>query len=237
MARLLQRVTVAAVLLTACQLRHEPSPPSPSPARTSAQASALTKPNWNRRLLQAAENSEYEVALVALQHGASPNARGFFKMSPLLWAVSKHNLPLVKLLLDYDADPNQAKKDDVTPIFLATVFPPPDVDDLSIADLLVERGADVNRRSDTQDTPMIWVAFYGHVPIAKFLLQHGATEASRRHDFISYQPGSNKTIECRLTIATLFSLRHAAATVLILFAAAAGTRFVTADFWYRTTNW
>jgi ankyrin repeat protein len=174
MAHFLRRVAVAAVLLTACQLQHEPSSPPPSPARTSAQASAPTKPNWNRRLLQAAENSEYEAALVALQHGASPNARGSYEMSPLLWAVSKHNLPLVKLLLDYDADPNQPKKDGVTPIFLATVHPPPDVDDLSIADLLVERGADVNRRSHTHDTPLIWVAFYGHVPIAKFLLQHGA---------------------------------------------------------------
>ncbi len=174
MARFLRRVAVGALLLTACQIRHEPSPPLPSPARTPAQASTLTKPNWNRRLLQAAENSEYDAALVALQHGALPNARGFFKMSPLLWAVSKHNLPLVKLLLDYGADPNQPKKDGVAPILLATVFPPPDVDDLSIADLLVERGADVNRRTDTHDTPLIWVAFYGHVPIAKFLLQHGA---------------------------------------------------------------
>jgi ankyrin repeat protein len=75
-------------------------------------------------------------------------------MSPLLWAVSKHNLPLVKLVLDYDADPNQPKKDGVTPIFLATVFPP-DVNDLFIANLLVERGADVNRRSDTHDTALI----------------------------------------------------------------------------------
>jgi len=171
MARFVQEVAVASVLLTACQLPHEPSSPSPSPAQRSAQASALTRPNWNRRLLQAAENSEYEAALVALKHGASPNARGFYKMSPLLWAVSKHNLPLVKLLLDYGADPNQPKKDGATPVFLATVFPPPDVNELSIANLLVERGADVNRRGDT---PLIWVGFYGHVPIAKFLLQHGA---------------------------------------------------------------
>ena len=174
MARLVQRVAVAAALLTACQLPQEPSPPSPSPEQMSAQASAPRKPNWNRRLLQAAENSEYEAALVALQHGASPNARGFFKMSPLLWAVSKHNLPLVKLLLDYDGDPNQPNEDGVTPIFLATNFPPPDVNDLSIANLLVERGADVNRLNHTRDTPLIWVGFYGHVPIAKFLLEHGA---------------------------------------------------------------
>ena len=106
MARLVRRVAAAAALLNACQLPQESSPPSPSPAQMSDQASALGKPNWNRRLLEAAENSEYEAALVALQHGASPNARGFFKMSPLLWAVSKHNLPLVKLLLDYDGDPN-----------------------------------------------------------------------------------------------------------------------------------
>jgi len=173
MARFLQKVAVAALLLTACQLPQEPSPQSPSPAQISAQA-ALRKPNWNRRLLQAAENSDYEAALGALQHGASPNARGFYKMSPLLWAVSKHNLPLVKLLLDYGSDPNQPKKDGVTPIFLTTAIRSPDVNDLSITKLLVERGADVNRRDDTHGTPLIWVGFYGHVPIAEFLLEHGA---------------------------------------------------------------
>jgi ankyrin repeat protein len=110
MARLVRRVAVAAALLTACQLPQEPSMRSPSPAQISAQASAPRKPNWNRRLLQAAEDSEYEPALVALQHGASPNARGFFEMSPLLWAVSKHNLPLVKLLLDYDANLTSQRK-------------------------------------------------------------------------------------------------------------------------------
>src|SRR6266480_211923 len=174
MARFLRRVAVGALLLTACQIRHEPSPPLPSPARTPAQASTLTKPNWNRRLLQAAENSEYDAALLALQHGASPNARGFFKMSPLLWAVSKHNLPLVKLLLGYGADPNQPKKDGVAPILLATVFPPPDVDDLSIADLLVERGADVNRRTDTHDTPLIMAERKHHEDMISFLTSHGA---------------------------------------------------------------
>jgi len=111
MPHFFQGVVVAAAVLTGCQVRHETPPPSPSPLRTSTTSSAPAKPNWNQRLLQAAEKSDYEAALAALQHGASPNARGFFDMSPLLWAVSKHNFEIVKLLLDSGANPDQPKKD------------------------------------------------------------------------------------------------------------------------------
>jgi ankyrin repeat protein len=133
-----------------------------------------TKPNWNSRLLSAAKAGDYDAASEALRHDASPNARGFYDMSPLLWAVSRHDLPMAMLLLDRGADPNQPKKDRVTPIFLATVFPPADADDLSLATLLVERGADVTRPSEDRQTPLLWAAFYGHVRIADFLVQHGA---------------------------------------------------------------
>ena len=124
--------------------------------------------------LERAKAGDYDAASEALRHDASPNARGFYDMSPLLWAVSRHDLPMAMLLLDRGADPNQPKKDRVTPIFLATVFPLPGAEDLSLATLLVERGADVTLPGEDRQTPLSWVAFYGHVRVADFLVQHGA---------------------------------------------------------------
>jgi ankyrin repeat protein len=137
-------------------------------------------------------------------------------MSPLLQAVSRHDTAMATLLLDHGADPNQPKKDGVTPVFLATVFPPKDARDLSLATLLVERGADVTRPGESRQTALEWVAFYGHVPIADFLVRHGAdvnavaplwadtaiygrATAPRRHDCISYRSWSNEAIDFRLT--------------------------------------
>jgi len=162
------------LLVAACQVQQPTSPSRPAKLSPPSRSVTASKPNWNARLLRAAKAGDYDAVNEALRHDASPNARGFYNMSPLLWAVSRHNLPMAKLLLDRGADPNQPKKDGVTPIFLATVFPPADADDLSLAALLVERGADVARPGEDRQTPILWVAFYGHVRIADFLVQHGA---------------------------------------------------------------
>ena len=93
--------------------------PSQSPAATipaSARRIAAEKPSWNARLLLAAKTGDDAGTREALRHGASPNARGFYDMSPLLWAVSQHHYTTATLLLDRGANPNQPKKDRVTPI-------------------------------------------------------------------------------------------------------------------------
>jgi ankyrin repeat protein len=158
---------------TACQ--HE-QPPTPVPAKTASPGHGIAakKPNYDAELLLAAKTGDYIGAQQALRRGASPNTRGFYDMSPLLWAVSRNDLRMATLLLDHGADSNQPKKDGVTPIFLATVFPPKDARDLSLATLLVERGADVTRPAENGQTALEWVAFYGHLPIAQFLVEHGA---------------------------------------------------------------
>jgi ankyrin repeat protein len=174
MARQLLNAILICIFASACQNQKA----FPRPQHTNVPASApmvrAVKPNWNARLLQAAKIGDYEAVADALRHGASPNTRGFYDMSALLEAVSRHDTAIATLLLDHGADPNQPKKDGVTPIFLATVFPPTDARDLSLAALLVERGADVTRPGADGQTPLLWVAFYGHVPIADFLVQHGA---------------------------------------------------------------
>jgi ankyrin repeat protein len=158
---------------TACQ--HQ-QPTKAIPAKTAASANDIfaKKPTYDAELLFVAKTGDYAGAQQALRRGASPNARGFYHMSPLLWAVSRHDLRMATLLLDQGADPNQPKKDGVTPVFLATVFPPREATDLTLATLLVERGADVSRPGKEGQTALEWVAFYGHVPIAEFLVQHGA---------------------------------------------------------------
>jgi hypothetical protein len=162
------------VFASGCQTQQAP----PRVPHTNVEApdpvARAVKPDWNARLLEAAKVGDYQVAVDALRHGASPNTRGFYDMSPLLQAVSRHDTAMATLLLDHGADPNQPKKDGVTPVFLATVFPPKDARDLSLATLLVERGADVTRPGESRQTALEWVAFYGHVPIADFLVRHSA---------------------------------------------------------------
>jgi ankyrin repeat protein len=90
-------------------------------------------------------------------------------MSPLLWAVSQHHYTTAAFLLDHGADPNQPKKDLVTPVGIAAP-----VGDLAMTTLLVERGADVNRPDENGQTPLFWVAFYGHLSVADYLVRRGA---------------------------------------------------------------
>jgi uncharacterized protein len=168
MARFLPKTLLLLLLATACQ-HQQLSKPVPSQGAPLTHRALPKKPNYNAALLLAAKAGDYAGAQQLLRRGASPNARGFYDMSPLLQAVFRHDLQIARLLLDHGADPNQPKKDLVTPVSIAA-----QLGDLPMTTLLVERGADVNRADKDGQTPLLWVAFYGHLAVADYLVQHGA---------------------------------------------------------------
>jgi ankyrin repeat protein/mono/diheme cytochrome c family protein len=96
------------------------------------------------------------------------DARGPEGSTPFMFAALYGDVPYLARLLDLGADPN--RQNDVHASALLWV-----ARDLAKTRLLVERGADVNVRSDDRRTPLMVAARRpGGAPIVKYLLDHGA---------------------------------------------------------------
>ena len=127
----------------------------------------------NARLFEAVKNDDFAGAEKALLKGTSPNALGYYSMTPLLWT---QGFRTAELLLDHGADPNRSNKGGVTPVRLAAQN-----GDMALTTLLVEHGAEVNSRDSIGQFPLLWVAFYGYIEIADYLIQHGADVNAHDH--------------------------------------------------------
>ena len=94
--------------------------------------------------------------------------------TPLLYAVAANNPLQVQFLLDRRADPNRRSKDGDCPLFHAVLK-----GNLLIVQTLVRYGANVNARQPDGSTvlltlPELGLPYEMEMPIASFLLQHGA---------------------------------------------------------------
>lgn len=85
----------------------------------------------------AAKGGALRSAAELLAAGADMNARDQRSLTPLLWAIEQHNLPMVKLLLDHGATPTMTDDSGrIAPLSLAT-----DDRQKDIVALLKQRGA------------------------------------------------------------------------------------------------
>lgn len=123
------------------------------------------------RLLFAIDSENLSLLDSCLQHGADVNARDHFGATALILAVNKGNRALVEKLLDAGADVNLARSQYYKSTPLMETAPK---NDTVIAKLLLEKGASVEPRDSFGDTALNWAAYYGHQPLAKLLLDHGA---------------------------------------------------------------
>lgn len=122
-------------------------------------------------------NNEFEMIEYLLKHGADVNAREhyFDGDSPLMLAVGKNNLDLVKLLVEHGANPNIKYIDEVgdtegyTPFLLAIQN-----NNFDMVKLLVEHGANVNSEADCGDTPLSLAVERNNFEMVKYLVEHGA---------------------------------------------------------------
>lgn len=101
-----------------------------------------------------------------LQNGAKPNLLSDGS-TPLLLAVLLSEQDLVKVLLQYRADPNIPDNSGRTPLHCALSQP-------SILQVLLGSKPEVNTKTKEGETPLYWASSAGLAPAVELLLKNGA---------------------------------------------------------------
>jgi ankyrin repeat protein len=151
-------------------------------------------------LIFAAREGDAESARYLLDGGASVNQASEYGWTALLTATNNRQYQLAKFLLDRGANPNLANKGGWTPLYLATdnanieggdyPVPKPDMDHHEFIKILLERGADPNRRVrdntltrtiftmqwfyENGATPLVRASQSSDVALMRLLLDYGA---------------------------------------------------------------
>ena len=113
------------------------------------------------------------VVRVLLEHGTEVDARDKNHEIPLHLASRYRDLNSVRVLLDYGADVHATNSRGQTP--LRQVSEPVDWEDgVCVAQLLVERGADVNTRDEDHETPLHLASRKAEIDLVRMLLDNGA---------------------------------------------------------------
>jgi ankyrin repeat protein/mono/diheme cytochrome c family protein len=119
-------------------------------------------------LFQAIRRGDTELLATLLRQGTPVNLRTADGTTPLMYAAVRGSADSVKLLLEHGADPNAANDAKVTALLWSA-------GDLHKVRLLVNRGANLNVRSELGNTPLIVAAAHADsTAVVEFMLSHGA---------------------------------------------------------------
>ncbi|KAL0943407.1 uncharacterized protein CTRU02_201293 [Colletotrichum truncatum] len=107
---------------------------------------------------------------LTLQYGADPNGPQWGLGAPLQIAASLGHEDLVTLLLQHDADIHRCQGERYRPALLGALLGR----HLKVAELLLEKGADITNDCNRRGTVLQMAAYEGDVFAAEFLIRHGA---------------------------------------------------------------
>lgn len=133
-------------------------------------------------LMFSGEIGNEETVALLLSTGANLEAVSRFGTTPLVGAVLRGDLDIIRLLLESGADPNTSYEDMGTPLVnaITPIAPPDNRNKIAIIELLLEFGADINLPStETGDTALHQAVCARDKQLLMFLLEHGARYGAR----------------------------------------------------------
>lgn len=134
----------------------------------------------NDLLIEAINKNDLDaVKTLIREQSANVNYASKDTPTPLIAAINKQNIPIVKYLLSKDANPNLPQTSGQTKIIPLNIAI--EVNNIEIVKILVESGADVNSSNrmiytgQAGDTPLIFaIKRQSSLPIAEYLIANGA---------------------------------------------------------------
>jgi ankyrin repeat protein len=129
----------------------------------------------NIRLFDAIQTKDVNEVQKWLAAGADPNCRSADGYTPLGFAVELRASPIVEALLKAGADPEREMVTD--PLFEALK-----ACDIATARLLIAAGADINRKSENNHTPLMMAACQCSAEIVQELINLGANPHAQDDD-------------------------------------------------------
>ena len=139
-------------------------------------STAHINPNGVTLLATAAFDGDEDVVRLLLHQGADPAEPDKTGKGPIVYAAGKGYTAIVAMLLDAGLDVNLTYAHDLTALMWAAGHANvvPVGDGLATVELLVSRGADLDRADDRGRTALMIAAERGHAEIAAWLVAHGA---------------------------------------------------------------
>ncbi|KAF8489917.1 hypothetical protein F5888DRAFT_1147957 [Russula emetica] len=134
-----------------------------------------------RPLVAALAGKHFQTAELLRHSGADPNVQCFAENTPLHSAAYYGDVEMVRELLDLEADVNVRNERGETSLVYISLTPPADRNVPTspillgiIAQLFLDRGADIDAQTNNGQTPLHFAVNLGCIEVVRVLLEHGA---------------------------------------------------------------